>query len=249
MVIIKSPEEIEKIRRAGRIVAKVLLQIKDFIKPGVTTLQLDQLAEKWIRAEGALPAFKGYLGYKATLCTSINEEVVHGIPSPRRILKEGDIIGIDCGAIWEGYYGDAAFSFPVGKVGETAARLLKVTEESLRRGISQMTCDKRLFDIGAAIQGYVEPQGFSIVREYVGHGVGTKLHEEPQVPNYGQANTGFKLRPGMVFAIEPMVNEGGPETELMADGWTVVTKDRKLSAHFEHTIVVTEKEPDILTVL
>src|SRR5262245_41617237 len=185
MVIIKSPEEIEKIRRAGRIVAKVLLQIKDFIKPGVTTLQLDQLAEKWIRAEGALPAFKGYLGYQATLCTSINEEVVHGIPSARRILKDGDIIGIDCGAIWEGYYGDAAFSFPVGKVSDTAARLLKVTEESLRRGISQMTCDKRLFDIGAAIQSYVEPLGFSIVREYVGHGVGTKLHEEPQVPNYG----------------------------------------------------------------
>jgi methionyl aminopeptidase len=249
MVVIKSPEEIEKIRRAGRIVAKVLLQIKDSIKPGVTTLQLDQLAERWIREEGALPAFKGYLGYKATLCTSINEEVVHGIPSARRVLKEGDIIGIDCGAIWEGYYGDAAFSFPVGKVSETATRLLQVTEESLRRGISQMTCDKRLFDIGAAIQSYVEPQGFSIVREYVGHGVGTKLHEEPQVPNYGQANTGFKLRPGMVFAIEPMVNEGGPETELMADGWTVVTKDRKLSAHYEHTIAVTEKGPDILTVL
>ncbi|MFO1519753.1 MAG: type I methionyl aminopeptidase [bacterium] len=247
MVVIKSPEEIEKIRRASRVVAKVLSKIKDYIKPGVSTYDLDQLAEKWIRGEGALPAFKGYLGYKATLCTSINEEVVHGIPSTKRILKEGDIIGVDCGAIIEGYYGDGAYSFPVGKVSETASRLLRVTEESLDLGIAQMTSDKRLYDIGAAIQRHAESHGFSIVREYVGHGIGTKLHEEPQVPNYGEPNTGFRLKAGMVFAIEPMVNEGTKDTELLSDGWTVVTKDRKLSAHFEHTIAITEKGPDILT--
>jgi methionyl aminopeptidase len=249
MVIIKSPEEIEKIRRAGQIVAQVLLKIKDYIAPGVSTLKLDQLAEKWIREAGALPAFKGYLGYTATLCTSINEEVVHGIPSSERILKEGDILGIDCGAIVEGYYGDAAFTFPVGEVSESTRHLLKVGEESLKVGISQMTCDKRLNDIGAAIQQHVESQGYSVVRDYVGHGVGTQLHEEPQVPNYGTPNTGFRLKPGMVFAIEPMVNEGTHEVELLSDGWTVITKDRKLSAHFEHTVAVTEKGPEVLTVL
>ena len=249
MVVIKSPQEIEKIKRAGRVVAKVLLQIKEYIKPGVSTLDLDRLAEEWIVEEGCRPAFKGYLGYQKTLCTSINEEVVHGIPSAKRVLKEGDIIGVDCGAIWDGYYGDAAKSFPVGKVSEAAEKLLKVTRESLEKGIEQMTCEKRLYDIGAAIQGHVEPQGYSIVKEYVGHGIGTKLHEEPQVPNYGQANTGFRLRAGMVFAIEPMVNAGGPETELLSDGWTVVTKDRSLSAHFEHTITITDRGPEILTVL
>ncbi len=249
MVIIKSREEIDKIRKAGRVVAKVLSKVKDYIKPGVNTLELDQLAEKWIREEGATPAFKGYLGFKHTLCTSINEEVVHGIPSTKRVLKEGDIIGVDCGAIVEGYYGDAAFTFPVGKVNPKAGELLKVGEESLMKGIEQMTPDKRLYDIGAAIQKHAESYGFSIVRDYVGHGVGTKLHEEPQVPNYGEPNTGFRLKPGMVFAIEPMVNEGVKEVQLLADGWTVITKDKKLSVHFEHTIVITDSKPEILTVL
>lgn len=249
MVIIKSPKEIDKMRRAGKIVAKVLSKIKDYIKPGTNTLELDTLAEKWIREEGGVPAFKGYLGFKHTLCTSINEEVVHGIPSTKVVLKEGDIIGVDCGAIVEGYYGDAAYSFPVGKVSEKASELLRVTEESLMKGIAQMTSDKRLFDIGAAVQRHAESYGFSIVRDYVGHGVGTKLHEEPQVPNYGEPNTGFRLKPGMVFAIEPMVNEGTHEVKLLSDGWTVITKDKKLSAHFEHTIVITDSQPEILTVL
>ncbi len=247
MVVIKSPAEIEKIRRASRVVAKVLLQIKDYIKPGISTLELDRLAEEWIRAEGATPAFKGYLGYKATLCTSINEEIVHGIPSSKRILKNGDIIGVDCGAIIEGYYGDGAYTFPVGDVSENTKRLLKVTEESLRKGIEQMTPEKRLYDIGAAIQKHVESHGFSVVRDYVGHGIGTKLHEEPQVPNYGEPNTGFRLKSGMVFAIEPMVNEGTHEAELLSDGWTVVTKDRRMSAHFEDTIAITDHGPEILT--
>ncbi len=247
MVVIKSPAEIEKIRRASRVVAKVLLQIKDYIKPGISTLELDRLAEEWIRAEGATPAFKGYLGYKATLCTSINEEIVHGIPSSKRILKNGDIIGVDCGAIIEGYYGDGAHTFPVGDVSENTKKLLKVTEESLRKGVEQMTTEKRLYDIGAAIQKHAESHGFSVVRDYVGHGIGTKLHEEPQVPNYGEPNTGFRLKSGMVFAIEPMVNEGTHEAELLSDGWTVVTKDRKMSAHFEDTIAITDHGPDILT--
>lgn len=247
MVIIKSREEIDKIRKAGRVVAKVLSKIKEHIKPGTSTLQLDQLAERWICEEGATPAFKGYLGFRHTLCTSINEEVVHGIPSSKRLLKEGDIIGIDCGAIVEGYYGDAAYTFPVGKVSEKAAELLRVGEESLMKGIAQMTADKRLYDIGAAIQRHSEAHGFSIVRDYVGHGVGTKLHEEPQVPNYGEPNTGFRLKPGMVFAIEPMVNEGTHEVQLLSDGWTVITKDKKLSVHFEHTIVITDSQPEILT--
>lgn len=249
MVVIKSPQEIEKIKRASKIVALVLSKIKEYIKPGVSTLELDRLAEEWIRAEKAIPAFKGYLGYQATLCTSVNEEVVHGIPSSKRLLKEGDIIGIDCGAIVEGYYGDGAYSFPVGQVSDSALRLLKVTEESLNRGITQMTPNHRLYDIGAAIQAHSESHGYSVVRDYVGHGIGTKLHEEPQVPNYGTAGTGFRLKNGMVFAIEPMINEGTQEVELLKDGWTVVTKDRKLSAHFEHTIVVTEQGPEVLTTL
>ncbi|MBL7684494.1 MAG: type I methionyl aminopeptidase [Deltaproteobacteria bacterium] len=248
MVVIKSPQEIEKIRKASRVVAKVLSKIKEYIRPGVSTLELDRYAEKWIREEDAIPAFKGYLGYKATLCTSVNEEVVHGIPSAKRILKEGDIVGVDCGAIIEGYYGDGAFTFPVGQVDDAAKKLMKVGEESLQKGIAQMRPDKRLYDIGAAIQQHAESHGYSIVREYVGHGIGTKLHEEPQVPNYGQPNTGFRLKPGMVFAIEPMINLGGQEVELLSDGWTVVTKDRKWSVHFEHTIAITENGPEILTV-
>ena len=249
MVTIKSQEEIKKMKRASHMVAQVLSKIKEIIRPGLSTLDLDRLAEDEIKKAGGIPAFKGYLGYQATLCTSINEEVVHGIPSAKRILKEGDIIGVDCGAIYEGYYGDSAFTFPVGKVDSKAKRLLEVGEESLKRGIAQMIPEKRLYDIGAAIQSYVEAEGYSVVRDYVGHGIGTKLHEEPQVPNFGEPNTGFRLKPGMIFAVEPMVNEGTQEVKLLADGWTVITKDRKLSVHFEHTILITENGPEILTLL
>lgn len=247
MVVIRSAAEIEKIKKASQVVASALSKIKEFVQPGVSTLELDRIAEKTIREAGALPAFKGYMGYKATLCTSINEEVVHGIPSAKRVLKEGDIIGVDCGAIVDGYYGDSAFTFPVGKVSDNATKLLQVGYESLFKGIEQMTSQKRLFDIGAAIQNYAEAYGYGIVRDYVGHGIGTKLHEDPQVPNYGKADTGFRLKAGMVFAIEPMLNEGTEEVETLADGWTVVTKDRKLSVHFEHTIVITENGPEILS--
>lgn len=249
MITLKSPQEIEKMRRASRVVAEVLLKIRDYIKPGISTGELDSLAEKWIREGKAIPAFKGYLGYKASLCTSINEEVVHGIPSLKRFLKEGDIIGVDCGAIVEGYYGDAAYTFPVGQVSPAVASLLEVGEESLRVGIQQMVPGGRLYDIGAAIQEFVEQRGFSVVREYVGHGIGTKLHEEPKVPNHGIRNTGPRLKPGMVFAVEPMVNQGTQEVELLEDGWTVVTKDRKVSVHFEHTIAITEKGPEVLTLI
>jgi len=249
MVTIKSQEEIKKMRQASRIVAQALLKIKEILRPGLSTLDLDRLAEEEIVKARGIPAFKGYLGYQATLCTSINEEVVHGIPSAKRILKEGDIVGVDCGAIYEGYYGDSAFTFPVGKVDVKATRLLEVGEESLKRGIAQMTPEKRLYDIGAAIQTYVEQEGYSVVRDYVGHGIGTKLHEEPQVPNFGEANTGFRLKPGMIFAVEPMVNEGTHEVQLLSDGWTVITKDKKLSVHFEHTILITENGPEILTLI
>ncbi len=249
MVTIKSQEEIKKMRQASRIVAQALLKIKEILRPGLSTLDLDRLAEEEILKAGGIPAFKGYLGYQATLCTSINEEVVHGIPSAKRVLKEGDIVGVDCGAIYEGYYGDSAFTFPVGKVDVKAKRLLEVGEESLKRGIAQMTPEKRLYDIGAAIQTYVEQEGYSVVRDYVGHGIGTKLHEEPQVPNFGEPNTGFRLKPGMIFAVEPMVNEGTHEVQLLSDGWTVITKDKKLSVHFEHTILITENGPEILTLV
>ncbi|MBF0492007.1 MAG: type I methionyl aminopeptidase [Deltaproteobacteria bacterium] len=247
MVVIRSAAEIEKIKKASKVVAQVLLKIKEYVRPGVSTLELDQVAERCIREAGASPAFKGYMGYQATLCTSINHEVVHGIPSSKRILKEGDVIGVDCGAMIEGYYGDAAYTYAVGEVSERAARILKVGQESLFKGIEQMLPKKRLFDIGASIQTYVEAHGYSVVRDYVGHGIGTKLHEEPQVPNYGEAGTGFRLKAGMVFAIEPMINEGTHEVKTLEDGWTVITKDKGLSVHFEHTVVVTENGPEILS--
>ncbi len=247
MVTLKSKEEIEKMRVACRVVAETLIKVSEQVKPGVTTFELDRVAEDYICSQGLTPAFKGYLGFRHTLCTSINEEVVHGIPSKKRILQEGDIVGIDCGAIFEGYYGDSARTFPVGQVGADALRLLEVTRESLNRGIEQMRPNYRLFDIGAAIESYVESERLKVVREYVGHGIGRALHEDPQVPNYGTAGTGMRLKSGMVFAIEPMVNLGTAETYLMEDGWTVVTKDKKYSAHFEDTIVITEKGPEILT--
>lgn len=247
MVTLKSKEEIEKMRRASAVVAETLLRVRDLLKPGITTLDLDRHAEEFIRGQGLIPSFKGYLGYRHTLCTSLNEEVVHGIPSEKRVLKEGDIIGVDCGAIFEGYHGDSARSFPIGSISPEAEVLLEVTQGALDQGIEQMVPNNRLYDIGAAIQKHIENNKLAVVREYVGHGIGTKLHEDPQVPNYGTPGTGMRLKSGMVFAIEPMVNLGTDQTELLADGWTVVTKDGQLSAHFEDTIVITENGPEILT--
>ncbi len=249
MINIKNKEEIEIMRHCNRIVAVTREELKGLVKPGVTTLELDQMAESLIRKQGAVPAFKGYRGFPRTLCTSINHEVVHGIPSAQRRLVEGDIIGIDMGAVWKGYYGDTAITCAVGGISDKASSLLRVTQEALYKGIEAARPEGRLHDIGAAIQAHVESAGFSIVREFVGHGIGRSLHEDPQIPNYGKSGTGPLLRVGMVIAIEPMVNMGGPEVEVLEDGWTAVTKDRSLSAHFEHTVAITENGPEILTVI
>ena len=246
-VTIKSAEEIAKMRKAANMVSTVLTRMPEHIKPGVSTYELDQLAEKWICEAGGKPAFKGYLGYKASICTSINHEVVHGIPSKDRILQEGDIVGVDCGAIWEAYYGDGAYTFAVGQVAPEVQQLLERTQKGLLTGVEQMHPGKRLFDIGAAISAVANQYGYGVVREYVGHGIGTKLHEAPQVPNFGVAGTGMRLKAGMILAIEPMFNLGTHEVELQKDGWTVVTKDHKLSAHFEHTVLITENGPEVLT--
>ena len=248
MIILKSPEEIEKIRVAGRIVAEVFEVLKDWIRPGVTTRDIDRVAEEGILKRGGRPAFKGYRGFPCTLCVSVNEEVVHGIPSDRKLL-EGDILGVDMGAWLDGYYGDAAVSFPVGRVTDEAARLLKITEASLYAGIEKARVGGRLSDISCAIQSCVEQAGYSVVREFVGHGIGQDLHEEPQIPNYGKPSRGPRLKAGMVLAIEPMVNAGAPETKVLGDRWTAVTCDRSLSAHFEHTVAVTDQGPRILTTL
>jgi methionyl aminopeptidase len=248
MIVLKSRREMDLMHRAGRIVAEILDRLREETKPGVTTLELDVLAERITRKAGALPAFKGYRGYRHTLCTSVNEQVVHGIPG-RRHLKDGDIVGIDFGVIVEGFYGDAAVTVPVGQVSEGARRLIETTEEALRRGIEKATAKHRLHDIGAAVQTYAEARGYSVVREYVGHGIGRELHEAPQVPNFGDPDTGIRLRPGMTLAIEPMINAGGKDVETLDDGWTVVTRDRSLSAHFEHTIAITENGTEILTTL
>ncbi len=249
---LKSPEEIEKMGRASRIVAEVLQALRHQIKPGVTTEELDRFAEKFILERGGKPAFKGYQVrnkiYQHTLCVSVNEEVVHGIPG-RRVLKEGDIAGLDVGVVVDGYYGDAAMTVPVGAVLDETRRLLQVTEEALHKGIAQAVVGKRISDISHAVQSHAEGANFSVVTEFVGHGIGRRLHEEPQVPNYGEPGKGPRLKPGMTLAIEPMVNMGRPETKLLADGWTAVTRDGSLSAHFEHTIVVTEAGPRILTTL
>ncbi len=246
MVILKTPEEVEKIAVAANIVFQTLSALEEKVQPGVTLRELDQLAEEIILKEGAMPAFKGYRGFKATLCTSVNEEVVHGIPSDRP-LKEGDIVGIDCGAIRDGFYGDAARTFPVGKVSEEATQLIATTAESLNRAIEQMQVGNRLHDISYAVQEYAESCGFSVVRDFVGHGIGRDLHEEPPVPNFGKKNTGIKLEAGLVLAIEPMVNVGTQDVRLLDDGWTVVTLDGKLSAHFEDTIAITDNGPRILS--
>lgn len=233
-------------RQAGRIVADTLQELAGAIRPGITTIQLDTLARQYIQKSGARPAFLGYHGFPASICASLNEEVVHGIPGLRR-LKAGDIISIDVGVFYKGYYGDAAATFPVGEVSPLAKRLLEVTRESLYKGIEKAYPGNRLYDISAAIQTYVESRGFSVVRSYVGHGIGSEMHEEPQVPNFGLPGKGPLLEAGMVLAIEPMVNAGTWEVETLSDDWTVVTKDRNLSAHFEHTVAIMQDGPEILT--
>ena len=246
MIVLKSPAEIDKMSQAGKIVANALVELKQLVKPGVTTQELDMFAEKFILNRGAKPAFKGYRNFPASLCTSVNEQVVHGIPS-KRILREGDIIGMDLGAIVDGYYGDAAITVPVGKIDPEIEQLLKVTEEALYKGIVKITAKNRLSDISNAIQSHVEAAGYSVVRDFVGHGIGRELHEEPQVPNYGNPGQGPRLMVGMVLAIEPMVNKGESGVQILNDNWTAVTKDGSMSAHFEHSVVVTENGPKILT--
>ncbi len=228
------------------IVAKTLDAIKTLVKPGITTEEIENFADAYIRANNAVPAFKGYRGYPASICTSVNNEIIHGIPSDRE-LKEGDIVSIDLGVYKDGFYGDAAYTFPVGEIYPDAERLLRVTEESLYIGIENARPDNRVSDISCSIQRHIESNGFSVVRAFVGHGIGRDLHEEPQIPNFGLPNRGPRLKPGMTLAIEPMVNEGGYEVLILNDGWTTVTMDGKLSAHFEHTILVTSDKPKILT--
>jgi methionyl aminopeptidase len=242
----RSPDEIAKMRRAGRVVAEMHERIRAAIRPGVTTAELDRIGRDVIDRRGARSNFLGYHGFPAVICTSPNDMVVHGIPGPYR-LKEGDLISIDCGAIVQGYHGDAAFTAPVGLVSEEASRLVKVTEESLYAGIAQMVEGNRISDIGHAVQSVAEAAGFSVVREYVGHAIGTAMHEKPEVPNFGPPGRGPKLRAGNVFAVEPMVNAGRPDTRLLDDGWSVVTADGSLSAHVEHTIAITDDGPEILT--
>src|SRR5512135_1830968 len=247
MIVCKSPAEIERMRAANEVVAAVLSDLRGMIAPGISTGELDAAAEAKIRAAGATPAFKGYHGYPATLCVSINDEVIHGIPSAKRLLRDGDIVSVDVGAVLDGFVGDSAVTFPVGQISEAAARLLRVTQESLYRAILAVKPGGRVSDIGDAVQRHVEAHGCSVVREFVGHGIGTAMHEEPQVPNYGPAGRGARLTEGMVLAIEPMVNLGRPAVRVLDDGWTAVTRDHSLSAHFEHTVAVTEDGPLVLT--
>lgn len=234
-------------RAAGRLVGQVLTAMAGAVAPGVTTADLDALAEQLIVDAGAIPAFKGYHGYPATICASVNDEVIHGIPSGKRILQPGDIISIDVGAALGGYYGDSAITLPVGPISEAAAKLLRVTDESLYKAIEMVKPGGRVSDIGHAVQAHVEAHGFSVVREFVGHGIGQQMHEDPQVPNYGEPGRGPRLAEGMVLAIEPMVNAGKPAVKVLSDGWTAVTRDRSLAAHFEHTVAVTADGPWILT--
>lgn len=246
MITLKSPQQIAQIKEAGLIAWQVHQELARAIQPGITTRELDELAEKLIRAAGGVPTFKGYRGYPASICASVNEEVVHGIPSDRR-LREGDIVAIDLGVTYRGWVADTAYTYPVGEIDPETARLLDVTRVALEKGIAECYPGKRLGDVGHAIQAYVESHGFNVVRDFVGHGVGARLHEDPQVPNYGPPGTRDLLRPGMVLAIEPMVNAGTWEVRVKRDQWTVVTADRKNSAHFEHTVAITEDGPVILT--
>lgn len=244
---LKTEKEIEKMRVAGRVVGEILEKLSEIIKPGITTKEIDVFSEKYIRSLKMIPAFLGYGGFPATACVSINDEVVHGIPNASRVLKEGDIVSVDMGVIYEGYYGDAAKTYAVGSISDTAEKLLKITELSLQKGIEQILPGNRLGDVSYAVQKAAEGAGFSVVRDFVGHGIGRAMHEEPPIPNFGKANTGVKLMPGMVLAVEPMVNMGGYEVNILDDDWTVVTRDGSLSAHFEHTIAITEDGHEILT--
>jgi methionyl aminopeptidase len=246
-IVCKSAAEIEKMRRSGHVVRQVLDHLRALVAPGISTMDLERAAEQKIKQLGAKPAFKGYYNYPCVLCTSINEEIVHGIPSDKRVLKASDIISIDCGVVMDGYYGDAAITVPVNGLSPEARKLLEVTEASLYKGIEQARIGNAIGDVGAAVQEYVEANGFSVVREFVGHGIGTRLHEEPQVPNFGKRGQGMRLRDGMVLAIEPMVNSGQPGTRVLDDKWTAVTVDGSCSAHFEHCVAVTKNGPVILT--
>ena len=246
MVILRLPEEIEKIRTSNIIVVEILNELKEKVRPGIATRELDRIASELAWKKGARPAFKGYRGYPFSLCTSVNFEVVHGLPSDR-ILVEGDIISLDFGVYYKGYCGDAAVTVPVGSVSRQAVRLLEVAEQGLYDGIKEARAGNRLGDISAAVQSRVESAGFSVVRDFVGHGIGKNLHEEPQIPNYGVRGRGIELKAGMVLAIEPMVNEGTHKIRILPDGWTVVTEDVKLSAHFEHSVAITDNGPDVLS--
>jgi len=248
MINCKSQSELAKMKRSGQIVRQVLDAVKAIVAPGVSTMDLENLAEEKIREFGAKPAFKGYCDYPCVLCTSVNNEIIHGIPSEKRVLKEGDIVSIDCGVVLDGYYGDSAITVPVGKsITPELQKLLDVTETSLKKAIAEVRLGKTVGDVGAAVQEYVEANGFSVVREFVGHGIGTRLHEDPQVPNFGTRGHGTRLREGMVIAIEPMVNIGKPGARVLDDKWTAVTEDGSYSAHFEHTVAVTRNGPLVLT--
>lgn len=246
MIIGKSKKEIDKMRAAGQLVGSVLRELRGMVTPGITTIEIDRAAEKMIRDAGALPTFKGYHGFPFSICASVNEQVVHGFPSNYR-LKEGDLFSIDCGVTLEGFVGDTATTVPVGSVPEDWQKLIQVTNECLERAIEQCRPGKHLGDIGWAVQELAESHGYSVVRDYVGHGIGRQMHEDPQIPNYGRPGQGPKIKAGYVFAVEPMVNMGGHHTKVLADGWTVVTLDGKPSAHSEHTIAITEDGPEVLT--
>lgn len=249
MIVLKTGRELKIMREACRISAGALQTAGKAVEPGVTTAEIDKLAEDYIRSQGGVPNFKNYEGYPATACISINNEVIHGIPTTKRVLKAGDIVSIDLGAKFEGYHGDNAATFACGDVSPEAKRLMDTTKESLYEGIAAAVAGGRIGDISHAVQSYVEARGYSVVRQFVGHGIGTSLHEAPEVPNFGTAGRGFRLMPGMTLAIEPMVNAGGSEVKILPDGWTVLTKDGSLSAHFEHTVVITADGPKIMTLL
>jgi len=248
MIIIKSDREIDYMKKAGKIVGETLALLQESIKPGITTGELDRIAEEYIKRNNSTPSFKGYYGFPASICTSINEEVVHGIPGTT-VLKEGDIISIDCGANYNGYHGDAARTFAVGEISKEAENLINVTRESFFKGFEKAIIGNRLTDISSAIQEYAERRGYSVVRDYVGHGIGTKMHEDPEVPNYGRPGRGPKLMNGMVLAIEPMINIGDYQVETQSNDWTVVTKDGTLSAHYENTVAILSNGPEILTLI
>jgi methionyl aminopeptidase len=247
VIEVKSPREIALMRAAGKILADLMDRLRGVVKPGISTLEIDEEVEAFTRDRGAIPAFKGYRGFPATVCVSINEEVVHGIPSAHRRIKEGDIVGLDLGCIVDGYYADCAFTVPIGDIPPRVQALLDVTRESLEHAIQEIRPGRRLSDVSHAVQRHVEAHGFSVVRAFVGHGIGRRLHEDPQIPNFGEPGRGPQLRPGMVLAVEPMVTMGSWEVRILDDGWTAVTQDGSLAAHFEHTIAVTEQGPEVLT--